>query len=173
MNLRLKLFLNTTFVFILSCGSFAFADCAVNSSGLTGRLSSFANTEEWFETTARDARPLRVVVTSDEEKIFLSFEKSDERIDAAPSSPQFLRRAAAAEYTLWGEGNIRICPNGNNYTLEFLEGAISTSDAPGVMRGNFRTGARLNLALGRSQQANTIQISAGAFWNSTMRASVN
>lgn len=138
--------------------------CITTESGLTGNLAVFNTTEEWVETTAGDRRPLRAVVTTNEEQIFLSFEKSDARIEAQPSSGEFFSSARRAEYTLWGEGPIKICRDGESYKIEFLEGVSATSDAPGIMRSNFRAGAQMNL---RMNSTNNIRISAG-LWNSSL-----
>jgi hypothetical protein len=141
-------------------------DCATNESGLTGNLRHFNRLDEWYETTASDRRPLKVIVNADESRVFLSFEKSDVAIRAPQN--QFLSQAANADYTLWGEGPIEICQNGSNYKIKFLEGARATSDAPGVMRSNFRVGAEMNLTVNSTENSvRDIRIGAG-FWNSTL-----
>jgi hypothetical protein len=138
--------------------------CATTERELRGSLAVFNTTEEWVETTAGDKRPLRAVVTSNESQIFLSFEKSDARILAQPSTSEFFSAARASEYTLWGEGPIKICQDGQGYKIEFLSGVMATTDAPGIMRSNFRAGARMNL---RMNSASNIRISAG-LWNSNL-----
>ena len=130
--------------------NFAFATegCATNQAELVGNLSAFRNTEEWVENTAGDNRPLRVSVTVDAERIFLTFDKSDAVVDEAQTN--FLQRASNADYTLWGEGPVEICPNNNNtYKIVFLGGTRVTSDAHSAMRSNFTPGAQLNLRLNR------------------------
>ena len=151
---------------ILAQATFAAENCVSNETGLTGNLRHFTRLDEWFETTASDRRPLKVIVNADESRIFLSFEKSDVAI-SAPTS-QFISQAATAEYTLWGEGPIKICENGNGFKIQFLEGAHATSDAPGIMRNNFKEGAEMNLSVNNSQNSvRDIRIGAG-FWNSTL-----
>lgn len=143
---------------------FATDVCATTERELRGSLAVFNTTEEWVETTAGDRRPLRAVVTSSEDQIFLSFEKSDARIQAPPSSLEFFSALRGAEYTLWGEGPVKICQEGETYKIEFLSGVTATTDAPGIMRSNFRAGAQLNL---RMNSASNIRISAG-LWNSSL-----
>lgn len=150
----------------LSQAALAAENCASNETGLTGNLRHFTRLDEWFETSASDKRPLKVIVSADDSRIFLSFEKSDVAIDAPAG--QFISQAASVEYTLWGEGPIKICHNGNGFKIQFLEGAHATSDAPGIMRNNFRAGAEMNLNVNNSANSvRDIRIGAG-FWNSTL-----
>jgi hypothetical protein len=147
--MKLKFILSSFVFLMLLLSSVAHAvdsnNCAINQSDLTGNLRFLATYPDWYQFNSTDNMPLKISLEADENRIFISFEKSE--VVVHDDQPQFIARASAVEYVLWGEGPIKICPDGSKYKFEFLESSRVTASAHEMMRSRFRVGGQLPLEL--------------------------